>query len=343
MFEQALSLLHANVAIELGSTFMRIYLLSKGIVYDGPTIVVTEERKGRSHLIAYGEEAKQLVGRTPAHMQTLFPIQNSVIQNKALVKMLVQTILETSLGGRGLIKPKILLIMPHGLTHAQRQEYIDVLYSVGNRESIYVDSLLCAGLGCHLPVNEPIGSVVLDIGGGSSKIGLLTLSGIAASGHSTAAGQQLDNAVRLWLDKHQQLSVGSQSAEMIKEAIGDADNPDPERTVQFSCRDSKSGKAREVSLSSVNIFGALQKPLQDISRMIQSGLSSTTPELASDIIDNGIMICGGTANLQGIDDYFAKQLNVPTFVIDSPNLAAIRGAGLLLEDSKLLDWLGENK
>jgi len=341
MFEQALSLLHTNVAVEIGSATTRVYVHHQGIVYDGASILVTEQHKGKDRIIAFGEEAKQLVGRTPAHMNTHIPIQNSVITSTPFAKSLLRNALETALGGRGLIKPKILLIMPHGLTSQHSQDYIDVLYSVGNRESIYVDSLLCVGLGCRLPVNEPIGSLVLDIGLGSSKVGLLSLSGIAAGGQSTIAGKNIDQSISSWLEKHQTLSISNPTAEMIKEAIGDADNPDPERTIQFACRDSRSGKAREVTLSSVDIFGAIQQPLEQISSLIKNSLSKITPELAADVIDQGMMLCGGTANLQGIDDFFAKKLNVQTFVIDAPKLAAIRGAGALLEDTNLLEWLGE--
>jgi rod shape-determining protein MreB and related proteins len=343
MFEQALSLWHTNVAIELGSAATRVYVQGRGIIYDGASIVVTEEKKGKEHLVAFGEDAKQLVGRTPAHLKAHFPIQNSVIQNPSLVKILLQSVLETALGGRGLIKPKILLVMPHGLTSNQRQDYIDVLYFVGNRESIYVDSLLCCGLGCKLPVSEPIGNLVLDIGLGSSNIGLLTLSGIATSGHTSIAGKSIDKSISSWLEKNQQISVGLLTAEDIKEALGDADNPDPERTMQLACRDSKSGQAREVLISSIDIFSAIREPLTKITGMLKNSLAKTSPELAADIIDQGLMLCGGTSNLQGIDDFFAKMLNIPTFVIDGPRLAAIRGAGALLEDTKLLEWLGENR
>lgn len=340
MLEQAFRLFNTDVAVDFGSATIRVFIRGHGLVLEEANIVTTRIEGNNVEFVALGSEAKIYVGRTPKSMETHFPIQGSVIKHFDLALALCRHVLQKVLGKSLLIKPKLLWIMPHGISPQAKEKYLKILYSVGNRESVYVDSLICSGIGCKLPVNEPIGSLVLDIGHGSSKLGLLSLSGITAHGQTRFGGETLSFAIRKWLER-KDIAIGPVMATTIKEAIAEADAPNPQRTIRFSGRRISSGMAEEITLSSTDIFEALQFPLNNILAMFKRTMANITPELASDIWEQGIMLCGGSAQLQGIDDFFFSHLKIPTFVSEQPSLRNIEGGGALLEDSNLLDWVGE--
>lgn len=340
MFEQAFRLFHTDVAVDFGSATIRIFIQGHGLVLEEATIVTTRNKGQQREFVALGNDAKVYVGRTPKSMETHFPIQGSIIKDPDLALSLCRSVLQKVLGKSMLIRPKLLWIMPHGISPQAKEDYLRILYTVGNRESVYVDSLICSGIGCKLPVNEPLGSLVLDIGHGSAKLGLLSLSGITAHGQTRFAGESLSFAIRKWLEK-KDLAIGPVMATTIKEAIAQADTPNPQRTIRFSCRRISNGMAEESNLSSADIYEALQYPLNSILSMIKRTLANITPELASDIWEQGLMLCGGSSQLNGIDDFFVSHLKIPTFIIEQPSLSNIEGGGALLEDSNLLDWVGE--
>ena len=339
MLEQAFRLFNTDVAVDFGSATIRVFIRGHGLVLEESNIVTIQKDGTNIRFVALGSEAKIYVGRTPKTMETYFPVQGSLIKHPDLALALCRHVLQKVLG-KSFIKPKLLWIMPHGISPQAKEEYLRILYLIGNRESVYVDSLICSGIGCKLPVNEPIGSLVLDIGHGSSKLGLLSLSGITAQGQTRFAGEALSFAIRKWLEKND-LGIGPVMASTIKEAIAEVDAPNPQRTIRFSCRRISNGMAEEITLSSADIFETLQYPLENILSMIKRTLANITPELASDIWEQGLMLCGGSAQLHGIDDFFFSQLNIPTFIIEQPSLSNIEGGGALLEDSNLLDWVGE--
>ena len=340
MFEQALRLLRSDIAIELGSARTKVFVRGQGLLFDEPSLVLTKNHNKKEKIVCVGKEAQQFLGRTPESMNIHTPIQKSISIHPNLSKALLQHAVEKSIGGQGLLKPKILLLIPHGIRTDEKKQLLDILYTVGSRESVYIDSLLCAGLGLGLPINEPIGSLVLDIGHGTSKVGVLSMSGIVASAKSNVGGEQINQYI-ISHAHEQNHRIGQVTANTIKEAIGEAVERDAPRYITFTCRDSLSGQPKEIQLQSSDITPPITKALQQISVMIRALLTKLSPELCADVLQYGMMICGGSAKLYGMDEFFSHDLNIPVFVHEQPELRSILGAGALLEDQHLLDWMGE--
>ncbi len=345
MFEQAWRLFRTDITLDIGSARTRISTQDQGLLFDEPTLVVTKtlskgKPKSSAQIVAMGNSAKQYIGRTAPNMTIHHPVVQGVCVNPSLLETFLKAAIQQTCGST-FLRPKILMVMPHGLTSQERKTFIDILYRLGNRESVFVDTLLCAGLGCRLPINEPIGSLLLHIGHGCSQVGVITLSGLATSTRSTIAGESINSAIVEWVRDQHNLEIGYPAAVDLKASIGNADSDGEIRSYPCTVKDINTGQFKQVEFDSNDIALGIQKPLRKLITVVRETVATLSPEMCADIIQNGLMITGGSAQLTGIDDFFSSELRLPVFIADQPHLSAIKGAGELLNNADLLDWLGE--
>lgn len=343
MLEQAWRLFRHDIAIDLGSHRTRIFVQGQGLAFAEPTIVVTETQGSIETMLSFGQGAKQYEGRTPPKMTIHHPVKNSVISNMSLVEGFLKYALHKSGASGTLLKPKILLSVPSGISSAAKKNLLDILYTLGNRESVYVDTLLCSGLGSKLPINEPTGSLLLHMGHGTTQVGVLTLSGLAVSGTLNIAGAQLNQSLVEFLKTEKKVAVSPLMAAQIKDSIGQAYPTGDLRSMQVMGQDLLSGQFRQLDLSSTELIEGLHPPLYRIANFLRQTIRALSPELCADILESGVRLSGGTAQMPGIDDFFSEELRIPVFVAEHPDLTTILGAGSLLDNEDLLDWLGEER
>ena len=337
MLDQALGFLSHELAIDLGSANTLIYMRGRGIVVEEPSVVAVERPRSGARVLAFGVEAKRMVGRTPEHITAVRPIREGAIHDFPLAESLLHACLERALGGRSFVRPRVVAAVPHGTNEVQRRAVADSARSAGCREVTLIDGLIAAGLGCDLPVQEPIGSLVVNIGAGTTEVGVLALGGVAASTTLTLAGDDIDAAIAQWVREKHNLLVGERTAEEIKLAVGCARPPSERRAIQITGRDLREGIPREIGLTSDEICTAIQPPLKRILDAIQQTLSRTAPELAADILEHGLVLCGGTALLPDLDRLLSEATGLPVVVAADPLRCVALGAGRLLTTPDLLD------
>ncbi len=335
MFGQALGRLSSELAVDMGTANTLIYARGRGVVLEEPSVVAIDRSAGE-RVVAFGLEAKRMVGRTPEHISAARPVQEGVIQDYALAEALLQACIDRVLGGRPLVRPRMIACVPYGIDEVHRRAVADSARAVGCRELAVVESLLLAGLGCALPVDEPVGNLVMDIGGGTTEIGVLTLGGIAVGSTAPIAGDDLDAAIVQWVREKHNLLIGGRTAEEIKLGVGSALPPTEARTVQVTGRDLREGIPRGITLTGAEVSEAIQPPLKQIRAALQQALSKTPPELAADIFDHGIVLCGGGALLPGLDRYLGEESGLMVTIASDPRRCVVLGAGKLLEDADLL-------
>lgn len=337
MLDQAFGFLSHELAIDLGSANTLIYMRGRGIVVEEPSVVAVERPRSGARVLAFGLEAKRMVGRTPEHITAIRPVREGVIHDFPLAESLLHACLERTLGGRSLVRPRVVAAVPHGTNEVQRRAVADSARSAGCREVILIDALLAAGLGCDLPVHDPIGSLVVNIGAGTTEVGVLALGGVATSTTLTLAGDDIDAAIAQWVrDKHN-LLIGERTAEEIKLAVGCARPPEQRRIIQITGRDLREGIPREINLTSNEISEAIQPPLKRIMDIIQQTLARTGPELAADIFEHGMILCGGTSKLPELDRLLAETTGLPVLVAKDPLRCVAIGAGRMLDEPDLLE------
>jgi len=341
MLTQAFGLLIDEVAVDMGSSMMRVYVRGRGLVVEEPAIVAIEERKGKNRVVAMGHEAKEMMGRTPEGIKTLYPIQRSKVIHPELAEKLLAKSLEKAMGGKPLLRPRMVVSRPHSLKGKDLETFQQVVRSVGSKDAYLVNSIVCCALGCELPIDEATGMMVVNIGMGTTQIGVLSLSNIAAASSVPIAGAYFDEAIIRWLREQQKVVIGAKTAEELKIGIGCASQPDPERRTQFRCRDVSGGAPREVNITSVDIHKALKAPMKQLLEAIRRIFTRLTPELAADLVENGVILCGGGSLLSGIADYLQSQIEVPVITMDNSRHIVTNGAGALLADSPYLHWISE--
>lgn len=340
MFERTASLLQQEFAVDLGSSTLRIATKQAGIIFEEPTYAAHEMHRAKPRLIAYGREAQQMWGRTPASITVSCPVISSAIHHPTLVALMLRKAIARATSNNLLFKPKLLLTVPHGLSPTQRAQYVRLLQQIGSRDSVIVDSLICAGFGTGLPVNEPGGTFVIDIGAGSTEIGVLTVSGFAAASRSSICGITFDRAIQQWLLENLHINIDLEMARNVKEAIGMVANPDRHRSIQIVGLNARGEGSIEVMLSSQDIYPAFTNPLTGLCAVIRSVLQKLTPAMSAEIIHNGLILTGGASKLQGLDDFLSDAFNIPVFLMDRPEHTVVNGGLYLFREQNILSWVG---
>ncbi|MCK4575861.1 rod shape-determining protein [candidate division WOR-3 bacterium] len=323
-------LISNNVAIDLGTSSTLIFVENQGIVLNEPTVIAMDSKTNRS--IAVGKEAQRMLGRTPPNIKATRPMKDGVIADFQMVEEMLRSFLRMTMKKRLLMRPRAIVCVPSGITAVEMRAVRDSVEHAGAREVYLVAEPVAAAVGVGLPVNDPYGNMVIDIGGGTTEIALIALSGIVTKSSIRVGGDEMDEAILQYIKKKYNLLIGDRSAENIKIQIGSSFPLDEEKEMEVRGNDLVRGIPKTIKVSSSEIRTALQEPVSMIFTAVRHALESTPPELASDIVDNGIVMTGGGALLRGLDAALKEETNLFIKVADNPIECVVKGAGIIVEN-----------
>ncbi len=331
--EFALGRFSVDMGIDLGTANTLVCVRGRGIILNEPSVVAV--KKGTNEVLldgmAVGNTAKAMLGKTPGTIEAVRPLQNGVIADFEVTERMLRYFITKVHEGRHWVKPQVVISVPVGITAVERRAVIHSAERAGARRVFLIDEPMAAGIGVDLPVTEPRGSLIVDIGGGTTEIAVLALAGSVVSTSLRIAGDEMDEAIVAHLRRHHNLSVGEQSAERIKLTIGSAWPMKQELSMEVKGRDTISGLPRRTTVTSIEIRESLQDPIRQICEATRAILEEAPPEISADLVDTGVTLVGGGAMLLGISDAMADFLGIPAKVADEPLTAVARGTGVFLE------------
>lgn len=323
--------LSCDIGIDLGTANVLICVQGEGIVVDEPSIVALETKTKR--VLAVGHEAKEMVGRTPGEIVTIRPLREGVIADFEVTEEMLRVLLKRVIRNRFLVRPRIVIGVPSGITEVEKRAVRLSAERVNAREVYLVTEPMAGAIGVGINVHEPVGSMIIDIGGGTSEIAVIALSGVVNGATSIRiGGDKLDDAIVQYLKKNYNILVGERTAEDIKKQIGSAYPLDEEIVTEIKGRDLVAAIPRTIEISSAEIREALSDPINAIIEAVLISLERTPPEVAADILDRGITLTGGGALLRGIDERIRRETNLPVHVAEDPLTCVVRGTGKILQD-----------
>ncbi|HSR40616.1 MAG TPA: rod shape-determining protein [Longimicrobiales bacterium] len=320
-----------DIAVDLGTANTLVYVKGEGIVLNEPSVVAVE--KGTRHIMGIGLEAKRMLGRTPEGIVAVRPLKDGVIADVDVTEMMLRHFLKQVTAKRIFrIKPRVVVGVPSGITELERRAVRSSAMAAGAKAVYMVAEPMAAAIGVGLPVETPTGNMVIDIGGGTTEIAVIALSGIVSNTSIRVGGDELDSAIVTFLRKNYNLLIGEPTAEAIKIQIGSAFDFGEEREMEVKGRDLVSGIPKTVTVHSQEIRECIQEPIQAIVESVRRALEITPPELSSDIVDRGIVMTGGGALIRGLDRLLQHETNLPIHVDEEPLTCVVRGAGRVLDD-----------
>jgi rod shape-determining protein MreB len=338
MFSRIFGFLSADMAIDLGTANTLVYVKGKNIVLNEPSVVAIAEIKGKKHVLAVGEEAKQMLGRTPGNIQAIRPLRDGVIADFEIAEDMIKYFIRKVHNRRSFASPLVVICVPSGSTAVERRAIQESAEAAGARRVYLIEEPMAAAIGAGLPVTEPTGSMVVDIGGGTTEVAVLSLGGIVYSQSVRVGGDKMNEAIIAYIRRNHNLLVGESSAERIKEEIGSACTPEEGegRTMEIKGRDLMNGVPKELVISERQIAESLAEPVSAIIEAVKSALEHTAPELAADIVDKGIVLTGGGALLTNMDYVLRYATGLPVSIADGPLSCVALGTGRALENMKKL-------
>ncbi|MCS7196543.1 MAG: rod shape-determining protein [Aquificaceae bacterium] len=323
-----------NIGIDLGTANTVVYAQGKGIVLYEPSIVSIDVRSGR--VLAVGKEAKEMLGKTPENIQTIRPLRDGVITDFESTKVMLSHFINKAVGGSLFkAKPRIVIGVPSGVTQVEKRAVIDAAKSAGAREVYLIAEPMAAAIGAGLPIEEPIGNMVVDIGGGTTEIAVISLAGIVISNSIRVAGDEMTEAIIQHVKKKHHLLIGEQTAERVKIELGGAIHEEEERFTHIKGRDI-TGLPKVISISNRDVVEALEDVVSSIINAIKSALERTPPELASDIADRGITLAGGGSLLKNLNVRIERETGIKTQYCEDPITAVARGVGKVLDNIEII-------
>ena len=338
MMSHLFGFLSADMAIDLGTANTLVYVKGKDIVLNEPSVVAIAEVKGKKQVLAVGEEAKQMLGRTPGNIQAIRPLRDGVIADFEIAEDMIKYFIRKIHNRRSFASPRIVVCVPSGSTAVERRAIQESAEAAGARKVFLIEEPMAAAIGAGLPVTEPTGSMVVDIGGGTTEVAVLSLGGIVYSRSVRVGGDKMNEAIIAYIRRNHNLLVGEGSSERIKEEIGSACPPEEGegRTMEIKGRDLMNGVPKELMITERQIAESLAEPVSVIIEAVKSALEHTEPELAADIVDKGIVLTGGGALLTNMDFVLRYATGLPVSIADDPLSCVVLGTGRALEDLKKL-------
>jgi rod shape-determining protein MreB len=327
-------LLSKKIGIDLGTSTVLIYVKGEGIVVNEPSLVAVN-RDG-TRILAVGRQALEMVGRAPDTIQIVRPMRDGVIADFVVTEGMLHHFIGKVQGRQWIFKPEIMVCVPSGVTSVERRAVTEAAISAGARQAWLIDEPLAAAIGAGLPIAEPRGNAICDIGGGTTEIAVISLSGMVVAHSIRVGGNRIDDAITTYMKRKHNLLIGERTAEEMKIAVGSAVLMKEPLVTEVRGRDIVSGLPRSLDVSSNDVTEAIQEPLRLIVGAVRSVLEETPPELAADIFDRGIVLSGGGAQLRGLDRFIAMHTGIPTVVADDPQTSVVRGTGLALENFEVL-------
>jgi rod shape-determining protein MreB len=322
------------MAIDLGTANTLVYVRGQGIVLNEPSVVAMNTRDNVA--LAVGLEAKRMIGRTPSHIQAIRPLRDGVIADFDITERMLRYFIK-KVQPRRWARPRIIVCVPSGITGVERRAVEEAAYHAGARRAYTIEEPMAAAIGVDLPINEPAGSVIVDIGGGTTEVAVISLGGIVVARSSRVGGDELDEAVVDWVKKEYNLLLGDRTAEQLKMAIGSAWPFSDEPNAEIRGRDLITGLPKTVIITAAEVREAIEEQVQSIVDTIKYCLDKTPPELAADVMDRGIVITGGGALLRGLDVRIANETGTPVITADRPLHSVVLGSGRCLEDFDILE------
>ena len=334
MLSRLLGMLSADMAIDLGTANTLVYVRNRGIVLNEPSVVAIAEVRGRKQVVAVGDEAKMMLGRTPGNIKAIRPLRDGVIADFEVAEEMIKHFIRKVHNRRSFAAPQIIVCVPSGSTVVERRAIHQSCTSAGASRVYLVEEPMAAAIGAGLPVTEPTGSMVVDVGGGTTEVAVLSLGGIVYSRSVRVGGDKMDEAIIAYIRRNHNLLVGEGSAERIKKDIGTASPPEDGEgdTMEVKGRDLMNGVPKELIISERQIAESLGEPVGSIIEAVKVALEHTAPELAADIVDKGIVLTGGGALLRNLDFVLRASTGLPISIADDPLSCVALGTGRCLEE-----------
>ncbi|MDF1875178.1 rod shape-determining protein [Sulfurimonas sp. SAG-AH-194-I05] len=344
IFNKIIGLFSNDLSIDLGTANTIVIAKGRGIIINEPSVVaVKTEKYGQQRVLAVGQEAKDMVGKTPGNIKAIRPMRDGVIADFDMTEKMIRKFIEKAHGRSSLISPRIIICVPYGLTQVERKAVRESALSAGAREVFLIEEPMAAAIGSGIDIREPQGHLVVDIGGGTTEIGVVSLGGLVLSKSIRTAGDKIDTSIVNYIRKKYNLLIGERVAEEIKINIGTAVKLEEELTMVVNGRDQVEGLLSSVELTSEDAREAMKDPLREIAEALRDVLEKMPPDLAGDIVNHGIILTGGGALIRQLDKYLSSLVRIPVFVADEPLLAVARGTGRALEEIDLLQELFDNE
>jgi len=337
MFDWVYSLLSRDLAIDLGTANTLIYTHNLGIVSNEPSVVaVQQEARGGKKVLAVGKEAKEMLGRTPGNIVAIRPMKDGVIADFEITAAMLRYFIQTAHQRRIFVNPRVVIGIPSGITEVERRAVREAAENAGAREAYLIEQPMAAAIGAGLPVTEPSGNMIVDIGGGTSDVAVISLAGIVHSRSVRVGGDKMDEAIIQYVKRKYNLLIGERTAEQIKIGVGMAYPADEVASMEVKGRDLVAGVPRTLTVTSEEIRDALAEPINAVIDAVKMTLERTPPELAGDIADRGIVLAGGGALLKNFDTLLREETGLPVFLAEDPLTAVVKGAGKALESLDIL-------
>jgi rod shape-determining protein MreB len=344
LFNKLIGLFSNDLSIDLGTANTLVIVKGKGIVINEPSVVaVKTEKYGQQRVLAVGREAKEMVGKTPGNIKAIRPMKDGVIADFDMTEKMIRRFIEKAHGRRNLISPRIIICIPYGLTQVERKAVRESAMSAGAREVYLIDEPMAAAIGAGIDIREPKGNIVVDIGGGTTEIGVISLGGLVLCRSIRVAGDKIDRAIMDYVKRKYNLLIGERIAEDIKINIGTAMPLAQELKMIINGRDQVEGLLTSLELSSEDAREAMRDPLKEILEALRDVLENMPPDLAGDIVNNGVILTGGGALIRQLDKYLSETIKIPVYVADEPLLCVARGTGRALEEIDQLHELFDNE
>lgn len=322
-----------RLGIDLGTANCLVYLEGKGVVLNEPTVVAVGGDNGE--VVAVGNEAKEMLGRTPEGIVASRPLKDGVIADYVITEAMLRYFIDKVCGPSRVFKPEVMICVPAGVTSVERRAVLDAALSGGAKTAYLINEPLAAAIGARIPIGAPSGNMIVDIGGGSTEAAVVSLGGVVVHESVRVAGNKLDEAISQYVRRRYNLIIGERMAEEIKMTIGSATMEPKEERMEVRGRDSIAGLPKVLEISSSEVTEAMQPVLNQIQEAVRGVLEQTPPELASDIIDKGIVMSGGTSLLKNLDKFFTESTGVPCHVAENPLMCVVLGTGVALENIDL--------
>ncbi len=334
MLSKIMGWLSADMAIDLGTANTLVYVKGKGIVLNEPSVVAIEEYRGKKQVLAVGNEAKQMLGRTPGNIHAIRPLRDGVIADFEIAEEMIKYFIRKVHNRRTFASPMVIVCVPSGSTAVERRAIQESAEAAGARKVWLIEEPMAAAIGADLPVTEPTGSMVVDIGGGTTEVAVLSLGGIVYARSVRVGGDKMDAAIISYIRRNHNLLVGEGSAERIKKEIGSACAPEKGdgRTFEIKGRDLMNGVPKEIVISERQVAESLAEPVAQIVEAVKVALEYTAPELAADIVDKGIVLTGGGALLSNLDQVLRNATGLPVSIAENPLACVVKGTGKALEE-----------
>ncbi|EHD2483914.1 rod shape-determining protein [Campylobacter jejuni] len=341
ILDQLIGFFSSDMGIDLGTANTLVLVKDKGIVINEPSVVAVErERYGsKAKILAVGKEAKDMVGKTPGNIEAIRPMKDGVIADFDMTEKMIRYFIEKTHRRKSFLRPRIIISVPYGLTQVGRKAVRESALSAGAREVFLIEEPMAAAIGASLPIQEPKGNLVVDIGGGTTEIGVISLGGLVISKSIRTAGDKLDMSIVNYVKEKYNLIIGERTGEEIKITIGSAIQLPKELSMVVKGRDQVSGLLSRIELTSEDVREAMREYLKEIADALKMVLEMMPPDLASDIVENGVVLTGGGALIRGFDKYLSEIVRLPVYIADEPLLAVAKGTGKALEEISLLQQL----